>query len=466
MTSKVAIAENSDPKRIEEAIRQVVELAGGMDWLESGQTVLIKPALNSAGKFPFTASPVACAELVRMCLERGAAKVFVADEMGFEHTMFKHWKYGKFDGFDKDRTIQAFRKTGIYDAVMKVANELDARERIHITTFREEGWRKDRFVDWESTLHRKWVREQLKEAETWSGEQVRRTYIPRLFDGRYIPQLIEAWSKKTTGGLYVPNLLDKADHIINVFRISTHVWSHFTMAIKNWVGIMRPDDRVWMHQLNYIKNHRHTMNGSRPDDPIRTEPLYHEQLADMHVPHTEKERLCVADATKIILDGGPDGTNRPFCQPNLVLAAGDIVSADVVGLALLRFGILKAPDGLQGQHEPQPGCWKEALSGLYKDLRWPDEGENVFRGTDSKLCDLEFSNWDWVAIQRARELGLGVMGPDDLRLVFADKGSPFEVSSEKRDWITEDALRPPKYRLIPKYQLNSQFSGSAEVTSA
>ena len=445
MTKIAAVAENYQPNSVGEAIRQVVESAGGMDWLQPGQTVVIKPALNSAVQFPFTASPVSCAELVRMCLERDAGKVIVADETGFEHTMFKHWKYGNFAGFDKDQTIKAFKKTGIYDAVMKVAQELNARERIHITTFREEGWRKHTF-DWNSTLHSEWLREQLEEAEKMCGQEVQRVYIPRFFDGRYIPQLIQGSSKKTAAGLYVPNLLDKADHIINVFRISTHIWSNYTMAIKNWVGIMRPDDRIWMHQLNYLKNNRHVVNGLGSDDPLRTEPLYHEQLADLHVPHIEKERLCVADATKIIVAGGPDKTNRPLCQANLVLAAGDIISADVVGLAILRYGILKAPDGLQGQLDPQPAGWREALRGVYKDLRWPEE-EHVFRGTDPKLCDLEFSNWDWVVIQRARELGLGAMEPNDLQLVFPEEGSPFEVSSQKRDWITEDTLRPPKYKL-------------------
>ena len=132
--STAAIAENADPSRTGEAIRRVVELTGGMDWLEPGQTVVIKPSLNSAGKFPFTSSPASCAELVRMCLEKGAAKVYIADEMGFEHTMTKHWKTGKFEGFDKDHTIHSFKKTGIYDAVIKVGDELDASDRIHITT--------------------------------------------------------------------------------------------------------------------------------------------------------------------------------------------------------------------------------------------------------------------------------------------------------------------------------------------
>jgi uncharacterized protein (DUF362 family) len=436
-----AVVEATDPSRTGEAIRRVVEMAGGMAWLEPGQTVLVKPALNSAGQFPFTASPASCAVLVRMCLERGAAKVYVADEKGFEHTMLKHWKTGQFAGFEKDMTIKAFKQTGIHDAVMQAAGAVSSDERVHITTFREEGWRRHEFASAAgrpalgTTLDKEWVRRQLRSAEKWSGEKVRRKYIPRLFDKRL---------KKATPGFFVPTLMDKVDHVINVFRVSTHVWSQYTMAIKNWVGIMRPDDRVWMHQLNYLKNNRHERNGFDETHPIRSEPLYHEQLADLHLPHIDKERLCVADATEIILTGGPDDTDKPLCRTNLIMATNDVVAADVVSLAILRYGTLKASDGLRGHCEPQPGGWAEALRGAVKDLVWRDEEDkNVFRGTDSKLCDPAFSNWDWVTIQRARELGLGVRGPDDLQLTF-DKGkSAFAVSGEKREWITEDALRPP-----------------------
>ena len=44
-------------------------------------------------------------------------------------------------------------------------------------------------------------------------------------------------------------------------------------------------------------------------------------------------------------------------------------------------------------------------------------------------------------------MGLGVGGPDDLRLVFEEGDGPFAVSKEKRDWITEDALRAPTCKL-------------------
>ena len=441
-TGTAAIAENADPARAEAAIRRVVELSGGMDWLKPGASVVIKPALNSSHAFPFTASPASCAALVRMCLERGAKQVWVADETGFEHTMLKHWKTGHFAGFEKDHTIKSFKKTGIYDAVRAVGDELGATDRIHITTFREHGWRRhalstSRKESGGFALHNEWVREQLKGAEKLGGGQARRRYLPRLFD-------------RTPGGskagLWVPSLLDEADHIINVFRISTHVWSQFTMAIKNWVGIMRPDDRVWMHQLNYLKNNRHSRHGLGWDHPIRSEPLYHEQLAELHIAHAHKERLCVADATQVIVTGGPDGTDRPLCRANLVLAATDIVAADVAALAILRWGTMKAPDGLHGRYEPQPSGWLEAASGLIKDLRWP-KGKHVFRGTDGKLCDPGFSNWDWVAIQRARELGLGVERPADLDLRFEAGSSRFAVSKEKRAWVAEDVSRGPRYDL-------------------
>jgi len=64
------------------------------------------------------------------------------------------------------------------------------------------------------------------------------------------------------------------------------------MAIKNWAGMMRPDDPVWMRQLNYLKNNRHTGNGRGKDDPIRTEPLHNGLLTDL-TSATQKERKTV-----------------------------------------------------------------------------------------------------------------------------------------------------------------------------
>lgn len=442
------------------AIREVVYLAGGMPWLAPGDTVLIKPALNSGGPFPCTASAVACAELVRMCLEQGAARVFVADETGLEHTLSEEHLTGHFRGFEKDTTIRNFKTSGIWDAVMAVANELDARKRVHITTFRELGWSRyellaqaidpDGAQSYVSHLYSQWVMAQTAKAETWYGNFLPRSYLMRPFDA----------FRSEVPGLYVPTLFDRVDHIINLYRLATHIWSHYTMAIKNWVGAMRPDERTWMHQLNYLRNHRHSSNGVEPNNPIRNEAPYHEMLADLHLPHAYKERLFVADAGKTILSGGPDGSDNPFHEPKVILATNDLVAADVLGLAVLRYGIIEAPDGLQGQIRPQPRGWIEAGYDFFTELDLPPMQKRIFRGTDVKLADRQFSNWDWVAVQRARELGLGAFGPDDVRLHFAESETPFEVPAPIRVWITEDVGRLPRFEVTPVGPVTAPLAGA------
>jgi uncharacterized protein (DUF362 family) len=442
------------------AIREAVELAGGMPWLAPGETVLIKPALNSGGPFPYTASAVACAELVRMCLERGAARVFVADETGLEYTLSEEDLTGHFRGFEKDTTIHNFKTSGIWDAVTAVADEIDARKRVHITTFRELGWSRyellaqttapDGSQSYVSHLYSPWVMAQTAKAETWYGNALPRSYLPRWFDA----------FRSDVPGLYVPTLFDRVDHIINLFRLATHIWSHYTMAIKNWVGTMRPDERTWLHQLNYLRNYRNCGNGVEPDNPIRNEAPYHEMLADLHLPHAHKERLFVADAGKIILSGGPDGSDSPFHEPKVILATNDLVAADVLGLAVLRYGIIEAPDGLQGHIHPQPRGWIEAGYEFFGELDLPPTEKRVFRGTDVKLADRQFSNWDWVAVQRARELSLGALGPDDIRLCFAESATPFEVPDPIHAWIVEDVRRRPRFEVTPVGPVTAPMTGT------
>jgi len=60
------------------------------------------------------------------------------------------------------------------------------------------------------------------------------------------------------------------------------------------------------------------------------------------------------------------------------------------------------------------------------------------RGNDAKLCDPTFSPWDWISIQRARELRIGALGPADVDLRFSS-----EVSATRRAFIAKDALLPP-----------------------
>ena len=53
-SADVGIARGSN---MEEAVRRAVKLAGGMDFIKEGQTVLIKPNVTGALKSPTTTNP-------------------------------------------------------------------------------------------------------------------------------------------------------------------------------------------------------------------------------------------------------------------------------------------------------------------------------------------------------------------------------------------------------------------------
>ena len=424
------------------SVRRAVELAGGMPWIRPGDRVLIKPAHNSPNPYPFTASPEACGELALMCLEAGAGKVVIADVMGVEHTLIPGgWalesQFGPLLPFsaDSDATIRAFRNSGLWagvEAAVGAAN-IGPDKKVHITSFREHNWRR-----WESAadtpggeanarLSTPWLRDQLAAGIDMNGDPAFRVYLPRNFD----------LLRPEVPGMWFPNLFDEVDHVINLCRVSSHIWSHFTMSLKNWIGIMRPDDRLWLHQLNYLRNDR-----AKAGESLGTEPPYHEMLAELHLATHERERLVVADASEVIISGGPDSTPETTYPARLVFAATDLVSADVTALAVLRMGVMAAvlEGGLGGECLPQPSSTAQlAMDFILEKLNLSDGG--LMRGTDVKLCDPTLSNWDWLAIRRARELGVGVASPDMVDIHYAD--AEHSVPAAHRDWISADALRPP-----------------------
>ncbi len=431
----VGIAGYEDPGARAAAITTAVALAGGMPWLSAGDSVLIKVAMNSPNPYPATASPVACAELVKLCLAAGAGKVWVADLMGIENTLMPGgWAledpFGS--GFDRDddATIRAFHASGLYEAVVLAvgAQNVGPGKPVELTSFREHGWHRYESAgdtDGVPYLCADWVREQVALAERWDGKPSLKKYMPRAFD-----------LLGEVPGMYVPNLCSDVDHIINLHRISTHVMSHFTLALKNWVGIMRPDDRIWMHQIGYLKNHR----GSG-DDPIRSEPPYNLMLAELHASTHARERLVVADASQVIASGGPDESDKDLFPAQLAVAANDLVSADVVGLSIIRMAVLASQldGGLGGECSPPPQSEGSLAVGFLGSQVIP--WKHAMYGNDGKLCDMGFSHWDWVAVQRARELGLGCPGPSEIDLRFAS--GAHELPWSQRDFIEHDALTAP-----------------------
>ncbi len=434
----VGIASHSAAKDRGGAVRRAIELAGGLPWLKSGDTVLLKVAHNSTKPYPFTASAVACVEVARMCLDAGAKRVYVADVMGIENTLVPGtWvlenPFGGWFDASRDATLLAFKKSGLFQAMVDgVGSANVGKDRpVHITSFREDGWTAVETAgltpDGRPRMVSDWVRKQMEQGETWTGNRPPFPFAPRAFD----------LEKGGRAGMFVPNLLMNVDHIVNLHRVSTHVMSHFTLALKNWVGIMRPDDRVWMHQLSYLKSARGTGG-----DTIRSEPPYNEILAELHLPTRSRERLCVGDATEIIASGGPDNADRGTYPAQMALAATDPISADIVGLSMIRLAVMAAmlEGGLAGKCSPPPQTPATLFAGelLGRVVPW----RSGMYGNDGKLCDPTFSPWDWVAFQRARELKLGPMLPKDLDLRFAEDAT-FAVPSARRAFIEKDSMIPP-----------------------
>jgi len=71
----------SDSGMIASAIRDIILRAtGNLSWLSFGDTVLLKPALNSADPYPSTTHPLAVSVTAALLEERGAPRKISAGQ--------------------------------------------------------------------------------------------------------------------------------------------------------------------------------------------------------------------------------------------------------------------------------------------------------------------------------------------------------------------------------------------------
>jgi len=153
----------SDSGMIASAIRDIILRAtGNLSWLSLGDTVLLKPALNSADPYPSTTHPLAVSVTAALLEERGAM-VVIGDQSGIEHVL--HHPGGVMHG----STTENFRRSG-----------MSAFTSARFAGFEDGGWD-------EGFYHH------------------RSPSTPSWHDGFSI----SVWAKK-------------ADHIISLPRVSTH----------------------------------------------------------------------------------------------------------------------------------------------------------------------------------------------------------------------------------------------------
>jgi|GEM_PF-340699 len=151
-------------------------------------------------------------------------------------------------------------------------------------------------------------------------------------DGQWVlekPSSAKTWPK----GFKVPKLLKEADYVISIPVIKTHSIATFTMAIKNWVGILDPLQRTTdLHLFNSNKQ------------------TFGHMLAELHL--SRLPDFTVMDGTKAFVDGGP--TEGTAVEPGLVVASNDIIANDAAGLAILKtFGTIPKIQDYSVWSQPQ-----------------------------------------------------------------------------------------------------------------
>jgi len=123
------------------------------------------------------------------------------------------------------------------------------------------------------------------------------------------PPRAENWP----GGFEFSALPQEVDYMITLPVTKTHIIAGYTMALKNTVGLIHPRSRNLLHS--------------------RAGRQFGAMLAEINL--ALPADFVVMDGTRAFITRGP--SHGQLREPNLILATSDLVAADVVGLALLKY---------------------------------------------------------------------------------------------------------------------------------
>lgn len=170
-------------------------------------------------------------------------------------------------------------------------------------------------------------------------------------DGEWVE--VEPPQGRLVKRLHVAKPVYDADLLVNVPVVKTHAYAGYSICLKNLVGVTHP--RYRPYRINASK--------------------WEELVAEMNL--AAHPVLNIVDATTCMIAGGPVGGSA--AETNLILASGDRVAADVVGLALIA----------------RAGKWDKVTS---------------------------FGVWEQRQIRHAQALGVGLTDPRTIELVVRSIG--------------------------------------------
>ncbi len=171
--------------------KRVVERASDFAWLKKGDSVLVKPAMNSGKPHPAVTDPWALESLLQILTERGAGKIYVGDQSGVRNV---YWTAA---GQQRGSSRAFAADTGLLPVI-----------EAHGATpvfFEERGY-------------------------------------DAYFPGR--PAGEHHWPEPPQ----LTTLVKDVDHIVYLPRLGSHIMADITAGLKIGVGFLREDSRRLLHQ--------------------------------------------------------------------------------------------------------------------------------------------------------------------------------------------------------------------------
>lgn len=289
----VGIAHGSS---MEDAVRDAVKMAGGMDFIKPDQTVLIKPNVTGGAMFPTTTNPEVVYAVIKLIAERGPKRIIVADRC------FSPMFDTRFP-----KTIDIMKRVGHVDAVNQAISDFQAPV---VAVGLEDAAKEFELLG--------------KPANTEHWRRVK-------------PEKATHWPD----GFELAELLFAVDHVINVPVIKTHFQAWFTMSMKAFVGMSHHRTRREFHNSFSGSNdlmdqktsgsRRRRGPEGRKQDVEEAEPLVN-RIAELNL--GIEPALNIMDGTKSFVFGGP--SHGDTVEPKLIVASRDRIAADATGLAVLK----------------------------------------------------------------------------------------------------------------------------------
>jgi uncharacterized protein (DUF362 family) len=290
----VGIARGSS---MEDAVRSAVRLAGGMEFIREGQTVLIKPNVCGAVKLPATTNPEVLYAVIKLVAERGPRRIIVADR-SFSAQFVD----------TTPKTIDVMKRVGHIDAVEQA--KLDAKAPVVAIGLEDAAAEFELLGLPADTPH--WRRVRPERATHWPN------------------------------GFELAELLFRVDHVINVPVIKTHFQAWFTMSMKAFVGMSHHRARKEFHSAwvgeGSLFDQKRSASRRRgikkdPDAEAREIAPFVNRIAELNLGITPA--LNILDGTESFVFGGPSSGDT--AAGKLIVASRDRIAADATGVAVLKW---------------------------------------------------------------------------------------------------------------------------------